>query len=214
MEPYRFRPMSRIFLGTRPKKMCRRHPQGSPRSSSGMRPLRRLAPCRDNGAVPGGREGQVGGRDSPGSSCCVRNPGVLRGVYLPPLYTQAGHRAGKIREVICELEAEGKATSVTSIRERLGSGIYSTTSSTPSKADYGDLGNLACKPSSAGPDCPVRPGPPIGIDELADAVHDPDASRRSGPALEDALSQVPGLLFIEGHRGQTDLVKGIGVRPI
>ena len=182
MEPYRFRPMSRIFLGTRPKKMCRRHPQGSPRSSSGMRPLRRLAPCRDNGAVPGGREGQVGGRDSPGSSCCVRNPGVLRGVYLPPLYTQAGHRAGKIREVICELEAEGKATSVTSIRERLGSGIYSTTSSTPSKADYGDLGNLACKPSSAGPDCPVRPGPPIGIDELADAVHDPDASRRGGPA--------------------------------
>ena len=28
-----------IFLGTRPKKMCRRHPQGSPRSSSRMRPL-------------------------------------------------------------------------------------------------------------------------------------------------------------------------------
>ena len=32
----------------------------------------------------------------------------------------------KIREVIGELEAEGKAVSVTSIRERLGSGSYST----------------------------------------------------------------------------------------
>ena len=34
----------------------------------------------------------------------------------------------KIREVISELDAEGKAISVTSIRERLGSGSYSTLS--------------------------------------------------------------------------------------
>ena len=38
--------------------------------------------------------------------------------------------------------------------------------------------------------------------------------RRGGPALEDALSQVPGLLFIEGHRGQGHRSKGIGVKGI
>ena len=43
-----------IFLGTRPEKMCRRHPPGSPRSSSRRRPLRRFGTCRDNEAVPGG----------------------------------------------------------------------------------------------------------------------------------------------------------------
>lgn len=37
-----------------------------------------------------------------------------------------GIEQGKIREVIDELDAEGKAISVTSIRERLGSGSYST----------------------------------------------------------------------------------------
>ena len=37
-----------------------------------------------------------------------------------------GIERGKIRKVISELDAEGKAVSVTSIRERLGSGSYST----------------------------------------------------------------------------------------
>ena len=37
-----------------------------------------------------------------------------------------GIEQGKVREVIDELDAEGKAISVTSIRERLGSGSYST----------------------------------------------------------------------------------------
>ena len=37
-----------------------------------------------------------------------------------------GIEPGKIRDVISELDAEGKAVSVTSIRERLGSGSYST----------------------------------------------------------------------------------------
>ena len=37
-----------------------------------------------------------------------------------------GIEQGKIRDVIDELDAEGKAISVTSIRERLGSGSYST----------------------------------------------------------------------------------------
>ena len=37
-----------------------------------------------------------------------------------------GIEPGKIRDVIRELDAEGKAISVTSIRERLGSGSYST----------------------------------------------------------------------------------------
>ena len=37
-----------------------------------------------------------------------------------------GIEPGKIRDVISKLDAEGKAVSVTSIRERLGSGSYST----------------------------------------------------------------------------------------
>ena len=41
-----------------------------------------------------------------------------------------------------------------------------------------------------------RPGPPLGIDELADAIRDPDAARRGGLVLEDAPGQVPGLPFI------------------
>ena len=37
-----------------------------------------------------------------------------------------GIEPNKIRDVISKLDAEGKAISVTSIRERLGSGSYST----------------------------------------------------------------------------------------
>jgi hypothetical protein len=37
-----------------------------------------------------------------------------------------GIEPDKIRKVISELDAEGKAMSVTSIRERLGNGSYST----------------------------------------------------------------------------------------
>src|SRR5512133_3569341 len=44
----------------------------------------------------------------------------MRGMGRP------GIEQSKIREVIDELDAEGKAISVTSIRERLGSGSYST----------------------------------------------------------------------------------------
>jgi len=48
-----------------------------------------------------------------------------------------------------------------------------------------------------GRDChTMRPCPPLGVDELADAVPDPDPSRRASPPLEDALGQVPRFPFI------------------
>ena len=42
----------------------------------------------------------------------------------------------------------------------------------------------------------MDPVHPPGIDQLADAVRDAEASRRASPALENVLGQVPGLRFI------------------
>ena len=86
-----------------------------------------------------------------------------------------GIEQGKIREVIDELDAEGKAISVTSIRERLGSGSYST------------LGAVlaAWRRERAKAVLPTVPAIPEGVSRLvgnlwaeawkvADSIHEPE----------------------------------------
>src|SRR5512135_2763701 len=86
-----------------------------------------------------------------------------------------GIEQNKIREVIDELDAEGKAISVTSIRERLGSGSYST------------LGAVlaAWRKERAAAVLPTVPAIPEGVSRLvgnlwaeawkaADSVHEPE----------------------------------------
>ena len=82
---------------------------------------------------------------------------------------------GKIRDVISELDAEGKAISVTSIRERLGSGSYSTFSAV--LAEW--------RKEQAGVVLPTVPAIPEGVTHLvehlwaeawkaADSIFDPE----------------------------------------
>src|SRR5512135_1396554 len=86
-----------------------------------------------------------------------------------------GIEPGKIRDVIRELDAEGKSISVTSIRERLGSGSYSTLSAV--------LGEWRKERAKAV--LPTVPAIPEGVTHLvehlwaeawkaADSVHEPE----------------------------------------
>ena len=47
-----------------------------------------------------------------------------------------------------------------------------------------------------GLNCVMSSCPPLGVDDLADAVRDSDPSRCTGPSLQDALGQAPGLPLI------------------
>ena len=107
-----------IFLGMRPKKMCRRHPVGSPRSSSRRRPLRRFGTCRDNEAVPGGREGQGSEHDHPASSHCVESAGCwfacawtaarpLAGGFDSRRERPSPRREGKLRRGVQRTDGSG-----------------------------------------------------------------------------------------------------------
>ena len=86
-----------------------------------------------------------------------------------------GIEPDKIRKVISELDAEGKAVSVTSIRERLGSGSYSTFSAV--LAEW--------RRERAEAVLPTVPAIPEGVTHLvehlwaeawkaADSIHDPE----------------------------------------
>ena len=77
-----------------------------------MRPLRRLATCRDNGAVPGGGEGQVGGRD--------RLAQVAASETLEELERKRVERA-KAESTACTLQAERLSFASRVVRHRRGS---------------------------------------------------------------------------------------------
>ena len=96
---------------------------------------------------------------------------------------------GKIREVISKLDAEGKSVSVTSIRERLGSGSYSTFSAV--LAEW--------RKERAKAVLPTVPAMPEGVSHLvehlwaeawkaADSIFDPErrCSSGNGPSMSSS----------------------------